>query len=180
MNIKCAHDELVDLSKIAPNPKNPNLHTPEQIERLAKLIDFQGQRRPVIVSKRSGFLCAGHGTTQAIQKLGWEKIAVNYQDFENEAQEYAFVVSDNAIQEWSEQDLSSINTEMLDLGPDFDLEMLGLKYFNLDLELVDDELLEDEEKSDKFKFIICPHCEEKFEQGQALTIKDGFKSVLEK
>lgn len=132
MNIKCSHDELVDLIKIIPNPKNSNVHTQDQIERLSRLIDFQGQRRAVIISKRSGFLVAGHGTTEAIKKLGWEKIAVNFQDFESEAEEYAFMVSDNAIQEWSDLDLSAINTEMLDLGPDFDVDLLGIKDFSIE------------------------------------------------
>lgn len=132
MNIKCSHDELVDLIKIIPNPKNPNQHPPEQIDRLAKLIEFQGQRHPIIVSKRSGFVVVGHGRLEAIRKLGWEKAAVNYQDFDNEAQEYAFVVSDNGIAEWAELDLSSINTEMLDLGPDFDVDLLGLKDFEIE------------------------------------------------
>jgi len=131
--IKCTYDELLELHKIQPNPKNPNKHTNEQIDRLSKLIDYQGQRHPIIISNRSGFVVAGHGRLEAIKKLGWEKAAVNYQDFESEAQEYAFIVSDNAISEWAELDLSSINTEMLDLGPDFDIDMLGMDGFKLDI-----------------------------------------------
>jgi DNA modification methylase len=129
MNVKCSYDEVVAPHKLIPNPKNPNKHPPEQIDRLAKLIDFQGQRHPVIVSKRSGFVVVGHGRLEAIKKLNWEGVAVNFQDFESEAQEFAFVTSDNAIAEWAELDLSLINQEMLDLGPDFDLELLGLKDF---------------------------------------------------
>jgi DNA modification methylase len=129
MNVKCSYDEVVAPHKLIPNPKNPNKHPPEQIDRLAKLIDFQGQRHPVIVSKRSGFVVVGHGRLEAIKKLNWDGVAVNYQDFENEAQEFAFVTSDNAIAEWAELDLALINQEMLDLGPDFDLELLGLKDF---------------------------------------------------
>jgi Fe-S-cluster formation regulator IscX/YfhJ len=152
MKINCSHDELVDLHKIIPNPKNPNNHPENQIERLAKLIDYQGQRHPIIVSKRSGFVVAGHGRLAAIQKLQWEKAAVNYQDFESEAQEYAFIVSDNAISEWAELDLSEINKEMLDLGPDFDLDFLGLKDFVVDLAEFD--LDEEKEKEKQNEFIL--------------------------
>jgi hypothetical protein len=133
MKINCSHDELVSLHKIIPNPKNPNKHSPEQIERLSKLIDYQGQRHPIIVSKRSGFVVVGHGRLEAIKKLGWDSAAVNFQDFNDEAQEYSFVVSDNAVSEWSSLDLGMVNTEMLDLGPDFDLELLGLKKFDIDV-----------------------------------------------
>ena len=129
MNVKCSYDEVIPPHKLIPNPKNPNKHPPEQIDRLAKLIDFQGQRHPVIVSMRSGFVVVGHGRLEAIKKLNWDGVAVNYQEFENEAQEFAFVTSDNAIAEWAELDLALINHEMLDLGPDFDLELLGLKDF---------------------------------------------------
>jgi hypothetical protein len=129
MQINCSYNELLEVHKIIPNPKNPNKHSEKQIERLSKIIDYQGQRHPVIISKRSGFVVVGHGRLEAIKKLGWEKCAVDYQDFENEAQEYSFVVSDNAIAEWAELDLSEINTEMLDLGPDFDVDLLGLKDF---------------------------------------------------
>jgi len=132
MKINCAHDELLELHKIIPNPKNPNKHPQDQIDRLAKLLDYQGQRHPIIVSNRSGFVVVGHGRLEAIKKLGWEKAAVNYQDFQDEAQEYAFIVSDNAIAEWADLDLSEINKEMLDLGPDFDVEMLGLKDFTIE------------------------------------------------
>lgn len=127
--INCSHAELLPLHKIIPNPKNPNKHPPEQIERLARLIDYQGQRHPIIVSRRSGFVVVGHGRLEAIKKLGWAEAAVDFQDFENEAQEYAFVVSDNAIAEWADLDLGAINTEMLDLGPDFDIDLLGIKDF---------------------------------------------------
>jgi DNA modification methylase len=132
MKINCAHDELLELHKIIPNPKNPNKHPQDQIDRLAKLLDYQGQRHPIIVSNRSGFVVVGHGRLEAIKKLGWEKAAVNYQDFQDEAQEYSFIVSDNAIAEWADLDLSEINKEMLDLGPDFEIEMLGLKDFTIE------------------------------------------------
>lgn len=132
MKINCSYDELVELHKIIPNPKNPNKHPEKQIERLAKIIDYQGQRHPVIVSKRSGFVVVGHGRLEAIKKLGWEKCAVNFQDFKDEAEEYSFIVSDNAIAEWAELDLSAINTEMLDLGPDFDVDLLGLENFTIE------------------------------------------------
>ena len=29
----CAYDELVDINKLVPNPKNPNKHSKEQIKR---------------------------------------------------------------------------------------------------------------------------------------------------
>lgn len=117
----CAYDEIVDLSKLVPNPKNNNKHPKEQIDRLAKIIDFQGQRSPVVVSNRSGFIVKGHGRLEAIKKLGWDKCAVDYQDYESEAQEYADMVADNQIATWAEFDAQMLLDEMpnLDIDTDF-------------------------------------------------------------
>lgn len=119
----------MDTSKLVFNPKNNNKHSEEQIDRLAKLIDFNGFRNPVIVSNRSGFVIAGHGRLMAAKKIGMSLVPVMYQEFDSEAQEYAYLTSDNAIASWSDLDLSMVNTEMLDLGPDFDIDMLGIKDF---------------------------------------------------
>lgn len=124
--------QLVPISTLVPHPKNPNKHPPEQVARLAEIIEFQGWRYPVKVSNRSGFVTSGHGRIEAAKLKGWTDVPVSYQDYESEAQEYADVVSDNAIAEWSDLDLSSINTDIGDLGPDFDIDLLGIKDFVLE------------------------------------------------
>lgn len=122
--INCAYTELVDISKLVPNPKNNNKHPIEQIKRLAKIIDFQGQRSPIVVSKRSGFIVKGHGRLEAIKMLGWEKCAVDYQDYESEAQEYADMVADNQIATWAEFDNEMLLQELPSL--DIDTDLLGM------------------------------------------------------
>jgi hypothetical protein len=124
---------LCDIQSLVPNPKNNNKHPPEQIERLAKLIEYQGFRNPIVVSNRTGFVLAGHGRIEAAKKAGLKQVPVMRQDFVSEAQEYAYLTSDNAIALWAELDLSAVNTEMLDLGPDFNVDMLGIKDFVIDL-----------------------------------------------
>lgn len=132
MNIKCQYKDLVDLHVLQPNPKNPNKHPKNQIERLAQIIDYQGMRSPIVVSKRSGFITKGHGRLEALKQLKWQKAPVDYQEYEDEAQEYADMVADNAIAEWAAQDLSEINLEMIELGPDFDVDMLGIENFTIE------------------------------------------------
>jgi hypothetical protein len=134
MDIKCEFKELVDIIKLVPNPKNPNKHSDKQIDLLQRLIRHQGWRHPIIVSNRSGFVCAGHGRLLAAIKMGQNQVPVDYQDFDSEAEEYQFMVSDNTIQELSELDLSMVNVDVLDFGPDFDLDMLGIPDFSLSFE----------------------------------------------
>lgn len=135
MKFNCAYTELVDIHKLVPNPKNNNHHPKEQIDRLAKIIDYQGQRSPIVVSNRSGFIVKGHGRLEAIRKLGWEKVAVDYQDYESEAQEYADMTADNQIAMWAEFDNNMLMSEIPELG-DMDLDMLGLKDLKLDIDEV--------------------------------------------
>lgn len=130
MQFNCAYTELVSVSKLVPNPKNANKHSTEQIERLAKIIDFQGQRSPIVVSKRSGFITKGHGRLMAMQKLGWENVAVDYQDYLSEAQEYADVIADNEIARWAELDREMLNIELKNL--DIDLDLLGILDFKIE------------------------------------------------
>lgn len=129
--IMCAYAELKPLHKLQPHPENPHKHSQEQIDRLAKLIDYQGIRHPVIVSKRSGFIVAGHGRLAALKKLGVSDVPIDYQDFEDEAQEYAFIVSDNAIgkDEWAALDVELIQKK-IDIVP-IQIPMLGIKDFEI-------------------------------------------------
>jgi len=89
--------ELVPPELIVPWEKNANKHTDEQINMLCKIIQHNGFRDPLIISKRSGFLICGHGRLICALKLKIEKVPVIYQDFENEAEEYQFMVAHNAI-----------------------------------------------------------------------------------
>lgn len=133
MKVNCAHDELVETHRLQPNPKNPNQHPDRQIELLAKIIDYQGQRSPIVVSKRSGFITKGHGRLQAIQKLGWAKAAVDYQEYDSEAQEYADIVADNKIAELAKHDDAMMIEELStnDALADLDKELLGMDDFML-------------------------------------------------
>lgn len=36
--VYCAFDEVVDISTLVPNPRNPNKHPKDQLELLAKII----------------------------------------------------------------------------------------------------------------------------------------------
>lgn len=146
----------VPIDELKPNPKNPNKHSEDQIKRLSQLIAYQGWRLPIIVSKQSGFIVSGHGRLEAAKLLKLTEVPVTYQDFTSSEQEYAFLVSDNAISSWAGLDLSLINLELPSLGPDFDLDLLGVKDFTLDLS---DANYVKEESSDEpvKKFIIEVH-----------------------
>lgn len=159
--IYCKYDELINPNKLKNHPKNRNKHGQDQIERLAKLYEFHGVRHPIIVSKRSGFIVAGHGRKLAAIRAGIKEMPVVYQDFESDDKEYAFLVADNAIALWADLDLSEINEDLKDLGP-FDIDMLGLNNFTIDPVNFEAGTLEDQGKLDKKKPVECPECGHEF------------------
>lgn len=167
MKFNCAHTEVVDIHKIQPHIRNANNHPEKQIELLAKIIDYQGQRLPIVISKRSGFIVAGHGRLEAIKKLGWEKAAVDYQDFENEAQEIAHLFADNKISELAQHDDSMMIDTLKDLDmADFDFELLGMDGFEIDKisEVKDTGEELDVSSFDNFDH-QCPKCGFEFDEG---------------
>ena len=132
MKIQCLFDKRVPLAELKPHPKNRNKHPEDQIKRLARILEYQGFRYPVKVSKRSGFVTSGHGRIEAARLNGWPDVPVNFQDYDSDEQEYADVQADNAIASWAELDLSGINADLGELGPEFDLDLLGIKNFEID------------------------------------------------
>ena len=113
----CAHDAIVPIEKVIPNPRNPNTHPAEQIKLLGRIIQAAGWRQPITVSNRSGFIVKGHGRLLAAQRAGLTEVPVDYQEYANEAEEYADLIADNRLAE-----LSEIDTELLaDIFQDIDL-----------------------------------------------------------
>lgn len=125
--------KFVPIGQLKPRPNNRNSHPKEQIDRLIKIIEYQGFRRPIIVSNLSGHVVCGHGRLEAAKKMGIKEVPVIFQDYVDADQEYADHIADNSLQAWSELDLSGINTDIADLGPDFDISWLGIKDFTLDI-----------------------------------------------
>lgn len=124
---------MVPISDVKLDPKNRNKHPEDQIERLKQIIQYQGFRNPIVISNRTGFCKAGEGRVLAARALGLKEVPAIYQDFESEEQETAYGISDNAIALWAELDFSGINTDVPDLGPDFDIDLLGIKNFTIDV-----------------------------------------------
>lgn len=102
--VYCAHDKIVDVAALVPNPKNPNTHPDSQIQLLGRIIRQTGWRAPITVSKRSGFIVKGHGRLAAALLEGVKEVPVDYQNYTNDAEEYADLVADNRIAELAEID----------------------------------------------------------------------------
>lgn len=137
--VYCAYDEILDVTKVVPNPKNPNTHGEKQIELLARIIRGNGWRNAITVSRRSGYVVKGHGRLAAAIKLGAKEVPIEFQNYESEAAEYADMMADNRIAE-----LAEINTvQLADLLQEYDTGELPLEltgYTDEDLESILDSI----------------------------------------
>lgn len=61
----CTFDELLETEKVIGNPRNPNTHSKEQVQLLAKIIKATGWRNNITISRQSGFVVKGHGRLAA-------------------------------------------------------------------------------------------------------------------
>ena len=100
----CAHDAIVSVEDLIPNPANPNKHSPEQVKKLGAVIRGNGWRNPITVSTRSGMIVKGHGRLLAAQLEELSEAPVDYQSYDSEASELADLWADNYIAELSETD----------------------------------------------------------------------------
>lgn len=124
--VQCAHDAIVDVAALVPNPKNPNQHPDNQIQLLGRIIRETGWRAPITVSKRSGFIVKGHGRLAAALLEGFKEVPVDYQHYDSEAQEYADLVADNRIAELAEIDQKMLADIFADIDTgEIPLELTG-------------------------------------------------------
>lgn len=123
--IYCSYTTLEPTESLVENPRNPNRHPDDQIVALAKIIRHQGWRNPIVVSKRSGFVIKGHGRLLAARMLELESVPVDFQDYENEAAEWADMIADNKIAELSNIDESGLNALLTELNGQIDLDLTG-------------------------------------------------------
>jgi len=126
--VHCAHTRLADPNTLKPNPANPNRHSAHQIQLLASIIQEQGWRNPVTVSKRSGLIVRGHGRLEAALLIGCDVIPVDEQDYASDAEELADLLADNRLSELAEldeDDLRRVLKSIAGADPSFDLELTG-------------------------------------------------------
>lgn len=64
----------IDEAKL--DPANENVHDDASIAAIAASLDRFGQRTPIVVNKKTGYIAKGNGTWLGARKLGWTKLAM--------------------------------------------------------------------------------------------------------
>lgn len=148
--VHCVYSHMRWPQALKPHPDNPNRHSAHQIQLLASIIQEQGWRNPITVSKRSGFVVRGHGRLEAALLLGCELVPIDEQDYETEAAELADLIADNRLSELAELDQDGLRAVMEKIkaaDPEFDRELTGFgedeiaRLFEEDFEVGDEETI---------------------------------------
>lgn len=143
--IKCKYSKLVDPSTLSINPENPNVHSDEQLRLLAKNISVNGWRHPILVSLRSNMVVVGHARLACSIAKGWKLVPVDFQEFESEAVELAFLSADNELGKKSDADSDLMKSLLKKIETSIsDIELSGIGYSETLKILSDERSLNDE------------------------------------
>ena len=159
--------KLVGIDEVKPDDHNARIHSERNLEAIKASLRVYGQRKPIVVNKRTGTIEAGNGLWQAAKDLGWEKIAVVYVD-DDPATATGYAIMDNRSAELAEWDYPSLADLFKGIEGVIDWENVGFKDFEVE------PLLEGEfspppldglggDKEKKEKTVTCPKCGYEFE-----------------
>lgn len=78
--ISVSEVHVVPIDELTPDPVNARLHPERNLEAIKASLRRYGQRKPLVVNRRTGVVEAGNGTLAAARALGWTRLAVSYVD----------------------------------------------------------------------------------------------------
>lgn len=129
--------EQLPVGKLKGHPLNPRKGN---VRKIADSLQVNGQYRPIVVNRRTGYIVAGNHTWKAAKSLGWETIGVTYIDVDDR-QEVEILLADNRASDAgytdeatafgllaSLPDLAGTGYELEDLKlPEMDLDAIGFE-----------------------------------------------------
>lgn len=119
-----------DRRELKPQNRNPKLHSPRQIERIARSIRDFGWTNPAIIDEQDNVL-AGHGRLLAAAKLCIDQVPTICLSHMTAAQKRSYVIADNRMAEiggsWDKKRLALEHEAIRLLDPEFDLTSTGFE-----------------------------------------------------
>jgi DNA modification methylase len=98
----------VPCSDLLLDPANARRHPEANLEAIKGSLRVYGQRKPVVVNRRTGTIEAGNGTLQAALALDWSHLAVVYVD-DDPTTAAGFSIADNRTAELAEWDRAALD-----------------------------------------------------------------------
>lgn len=143
MNERKVEEIAVDL--LVPYKNNARVHSPKQVEEIARSIRVYGFTSPVLADEHNVIL-AGHGRVMAAKLLGMETVPVLRIENLTAAEKKAYILADNKLAEkagWDRELLAIEFQELMKIDMDFDLTLTGFETPEIDI------ILDGEEEVDR-------------------------------
>src|SRR3990167_504862 len=121
---------LIDTLK--PHPRNPNVHTPEQVKELAASAATFDQVRSIVVWQ--GHIIAGEGFWRGAQLAGKTEIEVHDVSHWPEQKAIQYMLADNRLAEKSYRDTAALSALLAELAEEDALTGTGYSEHDIDLE----------------------------------------------
>jgi len=93
---------------------------------LSKIIQKNGWRNPIKISKLSGYVVGGHGRIEAAKLIGATHAPVEYQSYKSAKEEYEDLIADNRIALLADEDTKALNEILNDDEINIDVELAGI------------------------------------------------------
>lgn len=114
----------VAIGSIDLDPANARKHPAESLSAVRGSLRSFGQRKPIVVNRRTGTVLAGNGTLTAARDLKWTHIAAVFVD-DDPATAAGYAIADNRtaeLSEWGQDELAAL-LEAVETG-DSDLQTM--------------------------------------------------------
>jgi hypothetical protein len=154
-------DRMARTADLIPYERNARTHSPEQIDKLCRLIQANQFTNRILVAGKH--ILAGHARRLAALKLGMESVPVRDLSYLSAAQRRALILSDNrsALDAGWDEDLKSEELlELRELGVDLDLT--GFDADEISALFDEPEMPPSPPERHTSKSVVCPACQHEF------------------
>ena len=106
----------VPITRLVPDPANARTHDERNLDAIRGSLAAYGQRKPVVVNRRTGVVEAGNGTLRAALSLGWTHLAAVFVD-DDPVTATGFAIADNRTAELAGWDEATLQKLLADIEP---------------------------------------------------------------
>jgi len=152
-----------EFSEVEPHPRNPRIHTEDQIQWLQRSIQEYGDGKIAIsFQKSTGYVLTGHGLIEAKKKEGKTGSWMMELDFP-EGKAEAWMIADNKLQErssWNIEERDVLIRELQDMG--VEIERTGFTQEEIEIPAFEPTTQGQQPRLDQKSPIVCPECGHEF------------------
>jgi hypothetical protein len=125
---KILPDEVVDIGRLKPHPRNYRKHPEHQLRHIAESLRQNGYYRNIIVA-RDYTILGGHGVVEAARSIGWRRVPVKRVGIgPDDPRALKIVTGDNELGRFAESDDRLLSELLRDILRDDPLGLVGTGY----------------------------------------------------